>query len=267
MEAFDPERLRGFNYATRTRLDGGGVLRASSLTITRQGNEAEPEGRIGGPLSLPPGSYLVRVWFAGGGRHDGDLQLSLGSGNVVARAASPMTNPATLTFELPVSIRAWVVLSNPQSARAARMVEITPLTVVPRPRRLSLTAVAVEAIEGRPNALLVYADDNTYPEGGVFWTRGTDRGTVFVVPAGASQIVLTLHVGPNAGMVRLDAAGERRDTVMGPNETQRLVIAAPIGTPVVAVSVQAPGWFRPIDVEPGSTDMRTLGCQVRVEVR
>jgi hypothetical protein len=266
MEAFDPERLRGFNYATRARLDGGGVLRASSLTIARQGNEAAPEGRLGGPLSLPPGSYAVRVWFAGGGPRDGDLLLSLGRGNVVARAASPMANPATLTFELPVSVRAWVVLSNPQSARAVRMVEITPLTVVPRPRRLRLTAVAVEAIEGRPNALLVYADDNTYPEGGVFWTRGTDRGTVFVVPAGASQIVLTLHVGPNAGIVRLDAAGEHRDTVMGPNETQRVVIAAPIGTPVVAVSVQAPGWFRPIDVEPGSTDMRALGCQVRVEV-
>ena len=104
------------------------------------------------------------------------------------------------------------------------------------------------------------------PDAQGFWTRGTDRGTVFVVPAGASQIVLTLHVGPNAGTVRLDAAGERRDIVMGPNETQRVVIAAPIGMPVVSVSVQAPGWFRPIDVEPGSTDMRALGCQVRVEV-
>jgi hypothetical protein len=266
MEAFDPERLRGFNYATRAGLDGGGLLRTSSLTITRQGSDAAPEGRVAGLLSLPPGSYQVRVWFAGGGERDGDLLLSLGRGNVVARASSPIGNPATLTFELPVSVRVWVVLSNPQSARAVRMVEITPLTVVPRARRLSLTAVAVEAIESRPNALLVYADDNTYPEAGVFWTRGTDRGTVFVVPAGATHLALTLHVGPNAGMVRLDVAGEHKDTVMGPNETRRLVIGAPAGMPVVPVSVQAPGWFRPIDSEPGSTDMRALGCQVRVEV-
>jgi hypothetical protein len=265
MEALDPAQLRGFDYATWARLDGEGVLRASSLTIARQGHEGVPEGRIGGLLSLPPGSYTVRVWFAGGPR-DGDLLLSLGRGNVIARAAGPLANPATLTFELPVSIHAWVVLSNPQSARAVRTVEITPLALVPRPSRLNLTAVAVEAIEGRPNALLVYADDNTYPEGGVFWTRGTDRGTVFVVPAGAAQIVLTLHIGPNAGLVRLEAAGEHRDTVMAANETQRVVIAAPIGVPVVPVSVQAPGWFRPIDVEPGSTDMRALGCQVRVEL-
>ena len=208
----------------------------------------------------------MRVWFAGGGQRDGDLLLSLGRGNVVARAGGPIANPATLTFELPVSVRAWIVLSNAQSARAVRMVEITPLTVVPRPNRLKLTAVAVEAIENRPNALLVYADDNAYPEGGVFWTRGTDRGTVFVVPAGATHIVLTLHVGPNAGVVRLEVAGEHTDTAMGPNETRRLVIAVPAGTRAVPVSIQAPGWFRPIDTEPGSTDMRALGCQVRVEL-
>ena len=113
----------------------------------------------------------------------------------------------------------------------------------------------------------MYTDDNTYPEGGVFWTRRTARGTVSVLPAGAAVIVLTLHVGPNGGLVRLEVGGERMDTMLGPNETRRLSIAVPKGAVSVPISVQAPGSFLPIDVEPGSRDMRSLGCQVRVELQ
>jgi hypothetical protein len=267
MEAYDPDRVRGFDYARMARLDGAGLLRSSALTLEWRGSEAAEEGRIAGPFSLPPGRYTAHVWFDGGGRQrDGDLLVSLGRGNVAARATGPLGNPTTLTFELPIAVRASLELSAPQTARAARTAEIIPLAIVPDPRRLTLPAVAIESIEGRPNAYLVYTDDNTYPEGGVFWTRRTARGTVFVLPAGASSIVLTLHVGPNGGTVRLDVGGERMDTVLSPNETRRLSIAVPSGVAMVPISVQAPGSFLPIDVEPGSRDMRSLGCQVRVEL-
>jgi hypothetical protein len=33
------------------------------------------------------------------------------------------------------------------------------------------------------------------------------------------------------------------------------------------VTVEAPGQFRPSDHEPGSTDRRWLGCQVRITLR
>ena len=217
---------------------------------------------------MPPGRYAARVWFDGGGRQrDGDLLLSLGRGNVAARATGPLENPATLTFELPIAVRASLQLSTPQTARAARTAEIIPLAVVPELHRLILPAVAIEALKDRPRAYLVYADDNTYPEGGVFWTRRTARGTVFVLPDGAAFIVLTLHVGPNGGLVRLDVGGERLDTMMSPNETRRLSIAVPTGAESVPITVQAPAAFLPIDVEPGSRDMRSLGCQVRVELQ
>jgi hypothetical protein len=268
MEAYDPDRVHGFDYARMARLDDAGLLRSSALTLEWQGSGTAEEGRVAGPFSLPPGRYTARVWFDGGGRQrDGDLLLSFGRDNVAARAAGPLENPTTLTFDLPIAVRAALELSTPQAARAARTAEITPLVIVPEPRRLILPAVAVESIKDRPNAFLVYADDHTYPEGGVFWTRRTARGTVFVLPAGASYIVLTLHVGPNAGTVRLDVGGEGMDTVLSSNETRRLSIAVPSGAASVPISVQASNSFVPIDVEPGSRDMRSLGCQVRVELQ
>ena len=50
--------------------------------------------------------------------------------------------------------------------------------------------------------------------------------------------------------------------------TTLTLLAVDLGpaTSVVPVRVQAPGAFRPADYERGSTDQRSLGCQVRIEV-
>ena len=144
MQAYDPEHLRGFEYATMATLDDGGVLRACSLAIFREGRESAQEGRIAGPLSLPPGRYTARVWFEGDRQRDGDLMLSLGRGHPAARVSGPLPNPAALAFNLPISVGAiWLALSDTQSARAVRRVEITPLSIVARPNRLEVDAVTL----------------------------------------------------------------------------------------------------------------------------
>jgi hypothetical protein len=55
---------------------------------------------------------------------------------------------------------------------------------------------------------MAYLDDHTYPEGGVFWTRDTGKGTVVVATAGASKLGLILHVGPSGGPVAVVAGGQ-----------------------------------------------------------
>src|SRR5262249_55886281 len=145
------------------------------------------------------------------------------------------------------------------SAQAVQRVEIEPVSIVPRSQRASSAVRAVEPIEGRPNAYLVYVDDQTYPEGGVFWTRADNRGEVLVATAGASQIVLTLFVGPAAGKVKLSVAGMPLDVDMQANETREIVAPVPSDGAPVAVSVQAPGWFQPARVDPSSGDTRALG--------
>jgi hypothetical protein len=113
----------------------------------------------------------------------------------------------------------------------------------------------------------VYADADTFPENGVFWTQGTSAGEVLVAPGGASTLVLTLHVGPAAGTVRLAVDGQDRSVTLARGETRELDISLPPAARLVPVVVQAPGRFRPSDSESGSTDRRWLGCQVRVGLR
>ena len=161
----------------------------------------------------------------------------------------------------------WLAASDSASAASAQQVDIVAESIVPRRLRPTVDAHAIEPIEGRPGALIVYADDETYPEGGVYWTRGTDAGTVYVAPAGASMLALTLHVGPVDGAVRVTVDGHEHSVTMSRDQTQRIELPLTPANQFVPVVVQAPGSFRPSDHEPGSTDRRWLGCQVRIELR
>jgi hypothetical protein len=270
MAAFDPDRLRAFDYARVAKLDADTLLRAATLAIAVQrppGEAVDPQGRVTPQLSLPPGRYAGRVWFQGQREQAGDLLLALRRGDVLARVGGPLGNPATIAFDLPVQAGFWVKLSEPSAARAVQRVEIAPLAIVPKSRRVDVRPRAIEAISGHPGAYIVYVDDETYPEGGVYWTRAANRGEVLVATAGASQIVLTLHVGPVGGMVGLTVAGRDIETPMGPNETRQVSVDVPAGAGLVPISTQAPAWFRPASVDPKSTDTRALGCQVRIELR
>ena len=104
MTAYDPDRLRALDYATMAKLDPPALLRASALAIQPPpDDEIDARGRIAGPLALPPGRFEGRVWFQGQRPQDGDLVLSVRRGDVLARAGGPLSNPATLPFDLPGS--------------------------------------------------------------------------------------------------------------------------------------------------------------------
>ncbi|MEO8260272.1 MAG: hypothetical protein ABI868_23195 [Acidobacteriota bacterium] len=269
MTAYDPDRLRALDYATMAKLDPAALLRASVLEIQPPpDDEIDARGRISAALVLPPGRFEARVWFQGQRPQDGDLLLSARRGDVLARAGGPLANPATLPFALPVRVGVSLSLSEQSSARAVQQVQMVPISIVPRSRRLNIQPRAIESIAGHPGGALVYADDQAYPEGGVFWTRAANRAEVAAVPAGASQLVLTVHVGPIArGVVILTVNGRNLDVEMGPDETRQVVVDVPAGAALVPIVVQAPGFFRPASVDPKSTDTRALGAQVRVELR
>jgi hypothetical protein len=218
-------------------------------------------------VTLPPGSYQTQVWFHGSHPQPGDLILSPRRGGALVRASGPLANPAAVAFQPLVPMAVWVALTDRSAAGAVDRIEITPMSIVPRSDRLAASVRAIEAIPGRASAYIAYLDDNAYPEGGTFWTRADARGTVLIAPAGASNIRLTLHVGPIQGTVRIAAADRPFNVEMAPNETRPLSIPVAPGSGLVPLSVQAPGWFRPAEVEPHSNDVRQLGCQVRVELQ
>jgi hypothetical protein len=268
MDAYDGAHLSGFDYSTRTRLDQRQIVAVSALSVPRGPDVpvADPR-RLEGPFELPPGRYESRVWFDGGTSREGGALVSMQNGLVVARTEGPLTNPAVMSLELLVPEAIWVGLSTEESARAARRVDLVPQYLVPRSERPAVDIHAIEPIAGHPGAYIVYADGNTFPEGGIFWTRDTHQGEVLVAPAGATTLVLTLYAGPVGGRVSLHVGEQSVEVNLSRDETSRIEVPVPEGMTLVPLRVQASGTFRPADVDLKSDDARWLGCQVRIELR
>jgi hypothetical protein len=270
LTAFDPDARRGLDYRQRSlqKLTPRQWLEASRLTFRLNPDEPpDPQGRLTEGLTLPPGTYDVQVLFDDSAPRSGDLLAALGGGNLLTRVNGPLPTLASMHLPMPIPVpQLWVQMSDAPSAAAARRVDVIPQTIVPRTQRPMVAVKRVESVPGRPGAYMAYVDDNAYPEGGIFWTRGTSGAEVLIATAGAPALNLTLHAGPLHGTVRLTIDGHPRDVALGSGETR--VVSVPIRPEAsyVAVRVQSPGAFRPADVERGSTDTRLLGCQVRVEV-
>jgi len=264
MAEYDPSRLRAVDLTHARRMDDAELLAAASLSLRPALDAPVKDPHVlEGPFELPEGRYEAKVWFESAHQLEGEAFVALTNQLVIARAAAPLANPVRLPFELPVGTRAFVGLSGADAARSVRRIDIAPTFLVPRSARDGAQSRLVERLDGAIPSFIAYLDDHTYPEGGVFWTRNTEKGTVVVVTAGASKLALILHVGPNGGPVAVVAGGQRIDVDLAPDETRELTVALPADAKRIVVSVKAAHAFRPAEVDPKSDDQRQLGCQVR----
>jgi len=270
MRRLDARRLVPFSYAHFASVDDRQLAEICTLVWRRTAEQPlDDPRRVVGPVELPPGRYDSHIWLEEAPGPDGFALVTLRNPDVVlARAAAAQpSNPIDLPFDVDFDTDLWIGVSSSQVATRIRRVDLTPVRIVPASQRAEIAARAVEPIPGWPGALVVYADDNTFPEGGVYWTRGAEPGRVFVERPGARTIALTLHVGPNGGLVRIAVAGQDASASLAPGETRQIQVPIATEDRLVAIDVRAPAAFRPADVERGSADRRWLGCQVRVELR
>lgn len=255
---YDGERHRVLDYRRMRRVPDAEVMDLGVVSQT-----TAPFG----PVTLPEGAYEARVWFAGGRAREGDIRVAASPRALLGHAAGNLPNPAVVPFELPVSLgRLTVDVGDAQVASGVVRVDIAPTRLVARSERVPDRVRAFESIGDEPDGFIVYLDQNAFPEGGVFWTRGTESTTILLAPAGASRARLTLHLGPEQGGVRVSIAGEERIVPVAADEISVVEVDLPGGMRLVPVSIESPVWFRPADVDPASGDMRRLGCQVRVEL-
>jgi hypothetical protein len=186
---------------------------------------------------------------------------------VFGRVKGLMSTPALLPFDLPVAAgRLTVRIPDVAVASSVTAVEIAAKVVVPLAARDGATVRTVERLPERPDGAITYVDDHAYPEGGVFWTRGTERAVVLVSPDAASRIVLTLHLGPNTGVVELDVAGKRRTIDVPANGVVKVPIDVPTDARFVSLGARSPVQFIPAEVDPAARDTRRLGVQVRINL-
>jgi hypothetical protein len=149
-------------------------------------------------------------------------------------------------------------------AESVSRFEIVPVAVVPALERPDISVRSIESLDARAGAYLIYTDEHAYPEGPVFWSRGTGETRLWVAPAGASKMNLKLSTGPKSGNVTVSVAGHSKTVAMQGGEVNDVLFDVPPGRQLVPLTVQSTVMFRPGEVEPKSTDMRGLGCQVRI---
>lgn len=263
---FDGSRFRTLDYETLSRTTPERLLALTTLTVTAP-MERQTETLVSDPISLPAGAYDAVVWFGEARPRSGEIVVADSPRAVFGRLAGELPSPARVPFETPVAARRLAVsIADPSIASTVTRVDIVPRGVVPPELREPRPVRLLEPIPGRAGAFLGYTDEHAYPEGGIFWSRGTAATTVMVAPAGAGRMTLTLSSGPMSGRVALSVAGDSRTVDMVGGRANAVSFDLPSGARLVPVTVESTVMFRPADVEPASTDRRGLGCQVRINL-
>jgi hypothetical protein len=268
LQAYHPVRARAFDYGRLSRLSPADWLsRAVFRRDRRPGRDVDALHRLTNALTLPPGRYEVRVWFEGSRSPGGAIEAIVPGGQTLIRSDEPLANPALLRLDLPVPVPLlWVRATDEESARRVSRVELTPIEVYLEAVDRRIEAVAVEPLASRPGAYLAYLDGYVFPEQGVFWTRGTGRGSVLVVPAGAETVELVLYV-PSETTVSVWVGETREQMLVRGGEARSIHLPVPAGTRAVPLAFQADASFVPARLDPSSADTRELGCQVRVTLQ
>jgi hypothetical protein len=262
---FDGNRFRTLDYESLKRTTPERFRELTTIEVAAEPTQVTDAGYTAGPFSLPPGAFEARLSFAGVETREGTVLVSSLPSATFAHRGGPLSNPMSIPFELPVAIRRLTIrVAERRVADSVRKLEIVPVAVVPALERQNIPVRSIESLDVRAGAYLIYTDEHAYPEGPVFWSRGTAETTVWVAPAGASKLTLKLSTGPKAGSVTVSVAGKSKTVAMPGERVQDVVFDLPPGGQLIPLSVQSSVMFRPGEMNPTSNDMRGLGCQVRI---
>jgi hypothetical protein len=225
-----------------------------------------------GPYPLPAGRFDVHVWRRREGPMAGEIAVAFDrSLAVIARTPIETPRRTVLTVPLPGGVRwppVWIGVSSPDLVSHVERVELVPVEVA-RPSIDGHEAARpyVEAAAGRPGGWLAYLDGNAFPEHGEFWTRGTTETGVVVVPGAASAMIVRLQAGAAAGTARLEVAGAETRFELQPGQVESIEVPLRSDRWSVPIQVVFSSAFRPAEVDPASTDYRSLGVRVAVLLR
>ena len=264
---YDPQRMRALDYGTLSRVAQNAVFDLSRIAVGLGSGADDSTQRIMvGPVSLPAGSYQARIWFSEGVAQDGDITVASSDRAVYARVSNSVQNPVSVPFQLPLGVRRLTVTATRSAARHALKAELAAQAIVPPGEREPALPRSIEAIPEHPGTFIGYMNEHAYPEGGVFWTRGTGQAEVLVAPGGARRLNVTLFSGPSGAECTVILSGEPQTVKTTPGQTSTVSVAVPPDRRVVPLAVRASTFFRPSENDRASTDARGLGCQVRVGV-
>ena len=263
---FDGNRFRTLDYQTMGRTTAERLRELTTIEIAPTASQIVEAGYTAGPFNRAawfvrcPGLVRKRGPTRGRGAR-GDAPTA-----TFGRAAGVLPNPTTMPFDLPVGVRRLIVrVSDRRVAADVTRIEIVPDDVVSVERTSRRPGPQPRIAVWQRSARTSSTPTNTrIPKTASSGRVEPRKRTCGLLPAGASRMTLTLSTGPMAGDVTLSVAGKPMTVAMTGGEVKVVSFELPPGQRLVPVTVQSSVMFRPAEIDPRSTDMRGLGCQVRI---
>ncbi|MEZ5417484.1 MAG: hypothetical protein R2708_09075 [Vicinamibacterales bacterium] len=224
LDSFDTvTRPYAVRYAPWAVSGAGAMLPALTLEAAAGSARGPQPLRVlhNGRFSLPAGRYRVVVRWAGrdplpAGRA-AVLALQVGrTGDPLHRYQVQPSPGGTWTgeFRLPVDAGFVGLRGTPEVERSIEAIRIEPMEVVDQGARVA-TPQVLAAAEYHGHIVLFH-DENTYPEPTGFWTTGRRISTVTIAcPDGcADGVVLRVHSGPVPGRLHVATHGHDEDVTL-----------------------------------------------------
>ena len=267
LDAYPGTRLDAFSYETGTWLDDAALLDRATLEMALDTGTVDDPSRLTRPFDLPPGRYDVLVWFTDQQVGDGHVFVSYDqTGGVIARGHGRATNPAVVPLDLPLGLGALRVgATSVELASTVSSVAVAPRALVPQHERPDVGRVrSLKPIGNRPGAYLFFMDLRTFVEPELNWVQGAQVSELLVSPADAGLIRVVIRNGGAQNRVAVTVGDHAEQLELAAWETREVVLPVPAGGRLIPISVHPEGGFVPAEMEPGSTDVRLLGCQISV---
>lgn len=220
-----------------------------------------------GRFSLPAGTYNIDVTF--GDRvpsRPTPLSLQIGRIGVALETWNLQPQPGEqwrTSLWLPVDAN-FVGFRGPlEMERAIAAIAITPSAIVNAGARPKLPPVMSAAIYH--GSMVVFHDEQMYPEPEGFWTIGRRSSgvTVAAQPGRTYPIVLRIHSGAQANHVTISTFGWQKQYALVPGNAVDVELPVVAGG-VIPLTISTDNGFSPKAIDPASRDPRFLGIWVGV---
>jgi len=248
-EAFDFKQLRFES----------GLGRFANMRIETDHQRRPPiSSALFSAQDVPAGHYAVHF-----------LSPQSGTGTVTVRAGSTPLPLATLpvktysepsagaAFTLATNVRSLTIDADGTAPHSGLIIELTPMGTL-----LNGHGGTAHRAVRYPSGNVFFLDDHAYPEATGFWLAGGRESTVVLTTHAATQ-GLFVRNAPIANQVTLDIDGRAQELTLAPSEEQLVALPRP-DLSGVRVRITSQSGFRPSTVEPGSTDLRYLGCWIEI---
>ena len=260
LRGLSPLRPRAFDYGA-WRFDRSDYVRRLARITTERERRAVPANALLFASNVPAGTYQVQAGLPGPA--DGVLTLRVGGTPLPMRTGSPETQGAGGPIRLPLAVDSITVEGDAQARRSVADVGLalvssngdrwagTPFSG--RARR----AVRYGAAEA------YFEDDLTYPEPSGFWVAGGRRTRIVLAAAGEVRELFVRNV-PLDNVLTIDIDGARQELALGSREERIIQLPPANGRSDRRLTLRTRTGIRPSQLNPGSADLRFLGCWIEV---